>query len=195
MCFCILGCDNNKTHLVPPDIQRLYLTWTYFIPDERLLWTCFLHWGDMILNADLVKTIINPSLRWNRIWYSTTFLNRLKCCSCGSSYVHFLFCLFVFSRYVYILFQRSPSTRRIWTTYCVSSTRWSKTSRRQLRSDTSSMTNTWRRWRGGAATASVTAASATQRVRERNFLTFVFILFIFSLPCRKRHALIVIVEY
>lgn len=60
--------------------------------------------------------------------------------------------------------QPSSSMRRIWTMCCASSTRWSKTSHRRWRSDTSGTTNTWRPWRGGAAPASATAASATQKV-------------------------------
>lgn len=60
--------------------------------------------------------------------------------------------------------QPSSSMRRIWTMCCASSTRWSKTSHRRWRGDTSGTTNTWRPWRGGAAPASATAASATQKV-------------------------------
>lgn len=78
---------------------------------------------------------------------------------CSFRYILFHFCELFFPP-----LQPSSSTRRIWTMCCASSTRWSKTSRRRWRSDTSGTTNTWRPWRGGAAPVSATAASATQRV-------------------------------
>lgn len=87
--------------------------------------------------------------------------------------------------------QRSPWTSRTWATCCASSTRWWRTSRRRWRSDASGTTSTWRRWRGGAAPASATAASATPRVSrmmtksnsgDQSVITGGLHVFIYSIP-------------